>query len=76
MKKLWNWLVGVEHTVEHIISDLTDTVKRLEQRAADQWHHAAAKATQIEQMTAEKAAHMIEAANAEKVASKIGALFS
>jgi hypothetical protein len=76
LKSIWNWLTGVEHSAEGIITDLTNKVKTLEQHAADKLVEAEHHDWQADLIFARRDAAAYEAAKVKKVATKIKALVS
>jgi hypothetical protein len=71
LTKIWNWIVGEEQKVEHILSDFIDTVKRLERHAVEKTHEEIAHAEALVELAARRAAASAEAAKASDIAGKI-----
>lgn len=69
-----NWLLGIEHSVEHIIQNLTYTVGRLETLAEQKMQESIEHGAAAIHYTAVAAAASEEAVKARAVAENIKAL--
>lgn len=76
MQKFWNWLLGIEHDFEAIISNLANTVSALEARAEKRVIDAAKHAEEALRHTSLEDAALTEAEKAKYAATNLKGLFT
>lgn len=76
MKTVWNWLLGIEHDVEAIVSPLRRVVDDLKAHAEAKEIERQQHIDMVKEASAKANAAFAEADKARSAADKIGALLS
>lgn len=76
MKTFWNWILGVEKSVEDHLAPLTRIIRDLEQHAVDMEIKAAQHMSEVLNLNDKIAVARAESDSANAAAQKISALIS
>lgn len=71
-----NWILGIEHSVEHILSDFYSAVERLERLAVQKMHLADTQDAIISAAITEKNDALKMANDAQNAAQKLKEIFN